>query len=122
MGLFDRLFGGSGGKAVSVDDAMNALEDESVDVLHEPADYYVKPLSLESDGDVGIVEAELKAKNVVLLNIAPLARNPGRLKDSLNRLTSSAQALDGDIARISEDKILLTPSGMKIVKSTKKHH
>lgn len=122
MGLFDKLFGGSGGKAVSVDDAMNALEDESVDVLHEPADYYVKPLSLENDGDVGIVEAELRAKNVVLLNIAPLVRNPARLKESLNRLTASAQSLDGDIARISEDKILLTPARMKIVKSTKKHH
>ncbi len=121
MGLLDVILGAPS-KGVSLDDAMQSLEDEDIDLLHEPADYYVKPLSLESDADLAIVESEIKSRNVVLLNIAPLARNPPRLKESLSKLTSITQAASGDIARISEDKILVTPQGMKIVKSAKKHH
>ncbi|MBI3587798.1 cell division protein SepF [Candidatus Micrarchaeota archaeon] len=121
MGFLDRLFGSGAGAPVDVEGAMNSLEDEDIDLLHEPAQYYVKPLSLENDGDIAIVEGELKAKNVVLLNIAPIARNPARLQEAMGRLRSTASALDGDIARISEDKVIITPAMMKIVKSTKKH-
>ncbi len=120
MGLFD-MFLGAPSKPVSVDEAMQSLEDEDVDLLHEPAEYYVKPLSLESDADVAVVENEIRLKNVVLLNIAPLARNAPRLKESLSKLSAAAMSVNGDIARISEDKILVTPQGMKIMRSAKKH-
>ncbi len=116
MGILDALFGGSRREAGNLEDAMQAIEDQDVDVLHGPAEYYVKPISLEGQGDIASVEGELKASNVVLLNIAPVARNPAKLKDSLSALTNMTHALDGDIARISEDKILLTPKKMKIVK------
>lgn len=119
MGLLSGLLGAPS-RPMSLDEAMQALEDEEIDLLHEPADFYVKPLSLESEGDVTLVESELKAGNVVLLNIAPLARNPPRLKESLSKLTTVTQAINGDIARISEDKILITKARMKIVKSTRK--
>ena len=122
MGLFDRLMArdepARGG--MDLDRAMDSLEDESVDALHEPADFYVKPLSLETDADISVVEGELKSRNVVLLNIAPFMRNPAKLKESLSKLTSIAASIDGDIARISEDKVILTPGRMKIVKHAKK--
>ncbi len=121
MGILDSLFG-SNTKATnaSFDDVMNSMDDQDVDALHGPADYYVKPISLQTDADLTIVDSELKAGNVVLLNIAPISRNPTKLKDSISSLTTMAKSLDGDIARISEDKVLLTPKRMKIVKSAPK--
>jgi len=119
MGLLDKIFS-SKQEGFDVEQAMNALEDEHIDMLHEPADYYVKPISLETDSDIGVVESELKARNVVLLNIAPFSRNPMKLKESLGKITAMTAAMDGDIARISEDKVIVTPSRMKIVKQAKR--
>ncbi len=120
MGIFDKLFGSApAAQGGSVDEAMNALEDEEIDVLSTPADYYVKPLLLDNDGDLAVVEGELKARNVVLLNIGGMARNPEKLKMSLSKLSGIAQVVGGDIARISEDKILITPQRMRISRSHK---
>ena len=122
MGFFDKIFGSSsGGQQSSVEDVMTALEDEELDVLATPADFYVKPLSLETEGDLTVVEGELKARNVVLLNISPMTRNQDALKASLSKLSGISLSLGGDIARISDDKVLITPQGMQIVKSGKKH-
>lgn len=121
MGLFDKFMPRDEPRVgMDLDQAMDSLEDESVDLLHEPADFYVKPLSLETDADIAMVETELKSRNVVLLNIAPFMRNPAKLKESLGKLTSLTALIDGDIARISEDKVILTPARMKIVKHAKK--
>jgi len=120
MGFLGNLFSGKNEQTFDVEQAMESLEDESVDVLHEAADYYVKPLSLETDADMAVVENELKSRNVVLLNIAPFARNPAKLKDSLSKLTALTSSINGDIARISEDKVIITPARMKIVKQARK--
>lgn len=121
MGFFDVFSSKQDSRpGMDLDKAMESLEDESIDVLHEPADFYVKPLSLETDSDIAVVEGELKGRNVVLLNIAAYMRNPQKLKESLGRLTSIAASIDGDIARISEDKVILTPGRMKIVKHARK--
>lgn len=119
MGFFDSIFG-SKSQPVNVDQAMNALEDEDVDVIHGPAEYYVKPISLDSDVDLDVVQTELGSKNVVLLSVSAASRNPAKLKEQLSRLSGFAQSINGDIARISEDKILITPSNMKIAKNSKK--
>lgn len=120
MGFFDKIFGGAATTDHgSIEDAMNSLEDEELDVLHTPADYYVKPLSLNAEGDFALVEGELKAKNVVLLNIAPMANNPAKLKEGLSKLSAITLSVGGDIARISQEKILLTPARMEIVKGSR---
>jgi len=117
MGIFGGLTKALGiSKEMDIEEFMSAAEAEEVDVMHKAADFYVKPIALQSDGDVKIVEEELKQKNLVLLNISPIARNPNKLKESVNSLKSFVNALNGDIARIDEDKILLTPANVKIVK------
>ncbi len=117
MGVFDNLaktFGVK--KEMNLEEFMTAAEAEEVDVLHKEADFYVKPIQLQRETDVSIVEEELKARNLVLLNIAPIARNPAKLKEVVSRLKGFVNEMNGDIARIDEDKILLTPHNVKIVK------
>ncbi len=117
MGVFDGLTKALGIKRdMNLDEFMTAAEAEEVDVLHKEADFYVKPIALQRETDVSIVEEELKSRNLVLLNIAPVARNPQKLKDVVSRLKGFVVEINGDIARIDEDKILLTPHNVKIVK------
>lgn len=108
-----------GSKGMDVDEFMSATDAEEVDVMHKAADFYVKPIALQSDDDLKIVEEELKNRNLVLLNITPVARNPAKLKQSVDELRRYVATIDGDIARIDEDKILLTPHNVKIVKRKK---
>ncbi len=120
MGIFQGLgkaFGAT--KELDVDEFMTAAEAEHVDVMHEETSAYVKPITLQVDGDIKLVEEELNKKNLVLLNITAYARNPAKLKTAVGQLRQFASAIGGDIARIDEDKILLTPANVKIVKKTK---
>lgn len=117
MGVFDKIAGAFGIKReMNLDEFMTAAEAEEVDVLHKEADFYVKPIALQRETDVSIVEEELKSRNLVLLNIAPIARNANKLKEVVAKLRAFTVELNGDIARIDEDKILLTPHNVKIVK------
>ena len=104
---------------MNVEEFMSAAEAEDVDYLHKAADYYVKPIALQADGDVKIVEEELQQKNHVILNISPMARNPAKLKGVIAELKIFVHGLNGDMARLDEDKILLTPHNVKIVKRRK---
>ena len=121
MGIFEKISKGLGmSKEMNIEEYMNTVEMENVDVLHEAADYYVKPIALESEGDVGVIMEELKARNIILLNVSPMKRNTAKLKMIIDNIKSHVSKINGDIARIDEDKILLTPSKVKIVKTRKK--
>ncbi len=120
MGIFSGLKSLTGvSREMNVDEFMTAAEAEEVDLMHQAADFYVKPIALQAESDVKIVEDELQQKNIVLLNISPMARNPAKLKAAVNQLRSFTSGLNGDLARIDEDKILLTPHNVKIVKRRK---
>ena len=120
MGILSKLTKAIGlSREMNVEDFMTASEAEEVDVLHQQADFYVKPISLTSDSDVKLVEEELKQKNIILLNLTPIVRNPAKLKSAVNELRMFTNSINGDMARIDEDKILLTPNNVKIVKRKK---
>lgn len=117
MGILSGLTRSLGiSREMNIDEFMSAAEAEEVDVMHKAADFYVKPIALQTDNDAKIVEEELKNRNLVLLNISPMARNATRLKTIVQALKSFTVSLNGDMARIDEDKILLTPHNIKIVK------
>jgi uncharacterized protein len=104
----------------NIEEYMDTVEMENVDVLHEAADFYVKPIALESESDVNVIMDELRAKNIVLLNVSPMKRHTAKLKMIVDNIKVHIQKINGDIARIDEDKILLTPSKVKIVKTRKR--
>jgi len=104
---------------INVEEFMSAGEAEDVDVMHEAADFYVKPIALQTEEDIKAVENELTQKNIVLLNFAPILRNPAKLKSVITDLKKFVHKINGDIARIDEDKILLTPAKVKIIKKRK---
>ncbi len=117
MSIFDRLgkaFGST--EELNVDDYMNVEEMQEVDVLHEPADFYVKPISLQQESDLPRIQEELKNKNIVLLDVSDMAKRPNTLKNVVDKLKEFSHKTNGDIARIDEMRILLTPPKVKIIK------
>lgn len=120
MSIFDKLGKSLGvSKELDVEEYMNSAELENVDVMNEPADFYVKPVALQQESDLSLIEAELKKRNIILLNISVMAKRPNTLKGMVDRLKVYVKKTNGDIARIDEEKILLTPSKVKIIKSRK---
>lgn len=101
---------------MDIEEFLNSVDVEE-ETSMEDADAFVKPLTLNRIEDAQLAVNEAKAGNIVLLNIADLSkRNAIKLKELITDIKSNIHAINGDIARISQDRILVTPSKVKIVK------
>jgi hypothetical protein len=121
MGILQKLSNALGiSKDMDIEEYMDTAELENVDVLHGAADGYIKPVALESEEDMKVIENELRQGNIILLNIAPMQRNKAKLKTIISDLKGFVTKIDGDIAMIDNEKIILTRAKWKIVKSRKK--
>ncbi len=101
---------------VDVEEFLNNLDVEE-ESMYEDADALVKPYMLTKDQDVDVIMNELKQGNFVLLNIADMnKRNQVKLKEMIGALRSRIEGINGDIARVSQEKVLITPAKIKIVK------
>ncbi|MEM0086834.1 MAG: cell division protein SepF [Candidatus Micrarchaeaceae archaeon] len=120
MGLFDK-FGKAMGvsKEMDIEEYMNSAEMENVDILNEPADMYVKPLNVTTESDLKVIEDELNKKNIILMNIEELSKRPNTTNNMLAELKTFVGKINGDIARIDEKRIMVTPAKVKIIKSKK---
>lgn len=117
MGFFDKILGKSDeGDSPDLEDLMTA----EGDVISAPADFYVKRLDLRNEGDADLAVKELAAKNVIILNVLPLSKQPNRLKTIISKLKTHSGKINGDIALLSTEMIILTPANVKIVKSKPK--
>jgi hypothetical protein len=76
---------------------------------------YVKALQLRELTDLVIVKEEVKSGNIVILRITPLAKKSvDDVKNAINELCTYVGGIGGDIARLGEERIVITPSSVKI--------
>jgi SepF-like predicted cell division protein (DUF552 family) len=116
MGVLGRLKMG-GAREADIEEYLNTLGLEEDDLLEEHADMWVKPLALEDVVDIERVSDELKKGNMVLLNIEPLyKKNTIKLRQAVSEIKGSVHDINGDIARLSDTKVLVTPANVKIAK------
>lgn len=102
---------------VDIEDYLNTLGIEEDDLLEEHADMWVRPFALEQVVDVERVSGELRKGNMIILNIEPLyKKNTIKLRQAVSELKGTVHSINGDIARLTEHRVLLTPSGVKISK------
>lgn len=114
MGFFNKVM--TKNENVDLEDFLNNL-DQVQEETYENADALVKPMDLGTDADADAIIREVKGGNLALVNIADLnKRNKGKLKDLLSRIKSEVRAIDGDMAGISAERVLITPSKVKIIK------
>jgi hypothetical protein len=65
--------------------------------------------------DLDLIERVLSAGNVLIIKITPIAkRSIEETKIAINQLSNFARREGGDIARLGEERVVLTPAGIKI--------
>lgn len=104
---------------MNIEEYMNSAEMEDVDLLHEPADMYIKPVTITSERDLEPIEAEVSKKNIILLDISELNKRPNTRNSIIASLKSFAEKINGDIGQIDENRVLITPAKVKIIKRKK---
>ena len=120
MGILNKLGGVLGdSKDLDIEEYMNSAEMDDVDVMNEPADFYVKPVTLLQESDIALIQSELQKRNIILLNVAEMAKRPNTLKTLVAGLKDFVDKLNGDIAKIDDNRLLLTPAKIKIIKNRK---
>lgn len=74
------------------------------------AEILVKSMTLQSLADVPNVASELQAGNILVLDISALMeQDPADLKRAIDQLKGISQGIGGDVGRLSETKVLVTP-------------
>ncbi len=117
MGLFDKILGKN--EEPEVPDLEDLMQSDG-DVVNPPADFYVKRVDLRNEGDGELALKELANKNIIIINVVPLSKQPNRLKTILGKMKQHTGKINGDIALLSNDMVILTPSNVKIVKTKPK--
>jgi SepF-like predicted cell division protein (DUF552 family) len=101
---------------MDMEEMLNNLDVEEENT-YEDADALVKPVNLVGDKDIDVAMNELKQGNFVLLNIGEMRkRNAMKLRELVSGLRSQIEGINGDLALVSQEKILCTPQKIKIVK------
>ena len=70
---------------------------------------------MKSSEELERIKSDVKNNTIVILKITPLAqRNIEELKTTIEALTEFSTSFGGDIARLGEERIVITPPGVRI--------
>ncbi|MDE1725991.1 MAG: cell division protein SepF [Thaumarchaeota archaeon] len=76
---------------------------------------YLKAITLRDHSDIHTVKEDIKKGMILVLRVTPLAqKNVDELRKVVEEIYSIAKTQDADIARLGEERIIVTPSGVKI--------
>jgi SepF-like predicted cell division protein (DUF552 family) len=82
----------------------------------EPASKtYLKAMPLKDLSDVETVKNEVRNGNIIILRITPLAgKSIEDVKTAVNDLFAFAEEIQGDIARLGEERVVICPKPIRI--------
>ena len=125
MAFFSKLKERLGLGGSSLDDFQDEYEDEFVEIdptkdVGKRAKIVVKSFVLEGFDDIKeSLDALREGYTIALINIKPLKdKDIMELKRAINKLKKTCDAIEGDIAGVSEDWIVVTPSFAQIFRDT----
>ena len=75
----------------------------------------LKALALRSIEDIPKIQEDVTNKTIVILKVTPLAQKSlDELKSSVEQLYEFATSVGGDIARLGDERVVITPPGVRI--------
>jgi len=78
----------------------------------------IRITTLNDFSDTEVIQQMLRDKNIVFVKIKALKeKDMTELKRSVDRLRKTCVALDGDIAGVDEDYLIVTPNGVRVHRS-----
>jgi SepF-like predicted cell division protein (DUF552 family) len=81
----------------------------------EKAPIYLKAITLRDQSDIDIVKEDIKKHMILIIRVTPLAQKDLEgLRKVVEDLYSYTQSAGGDIARLGEERVVITPPGVKV--------
>jgi uncharacterized protein len=75
----------------------------------------LKALQLRSADDLPKIQEDVAKRTIVILRVTPLAqKSVEELKTAVEQLYEFSTSIGGDIARLGEERIVITPPGVRI--------
>ena len=76
---------------------------------------YLKAITLRDASDVHVIKEDIKKSMILVLRVTPLAqKNVDELRKAVEEIYAIAKTTGADIARLGEERIIVTPPGVKI--------
>ncbi len=83
----------------------------------QEAPTYLKAITIRDPSDVHSIKEDIKKNMILILRVTPLAqKDVEELRKVVEDLYTIAKNADADIARLGEERIIVTPPGVKIWK------
>ena len=81
----------------------------------QKAPTYLKAITLRDVSDIQSVKEDIKKNMIMVLRVTPLAqKNVEELRKVVEEIYAVAKSTGADIARLGEERIIVTPPGVKI--------
>ena len=78
---------------------------------------YLKAITIRDPSDIHSIKEDIKKDMILILRVTPLAqKDVDQLRKVVEELYTIAKSSDADIARLGEERIIVTPPGVKIWK------
>jgi hypothetical protein len=80
-----------------------------------PSKIYLKAMILHDLKDLEVIKSEVKSGNILIIRITSVARNGVKsLNQIINELSEFTREIGGDIARLGDERVVITPSLIRI--------
>jgi SepF-like predicted cell division protein (DUF552 family) len=78
---------------------------------------YLKAITIRDPSDIHSIKEDIKKEMILILRVTPLAqKDVDKLRKVVEELYTIAKNSNADIARLGEERIIVTPPGVKIWK------
>jgi SepF-like predicted cell division protein (DUF552 family) len=78
---------------------------------------YLKAITIRDPSDIHSIKEDIKKGMILILRVTPLAqKDVDELRKIVEELYKIAKSTGADIARLGEERIIVTPSSVKIWK------
>jgi hypothetical protein len=78
---------------------------------------YLKAITIRDPSDIHSIKDDMKKNMILILRVTPLAqKDVDQLRKLVEELYTLAKNHNADIARLGEERIIVTPPGVKIWK------
>jgi hypothetical protein len=98
----------------------NRVEESESASSRGRGEVYLKAMPLRSLHDVETIKREVEAGNILILKVSPLARKSVEdVKQAISELCEFTESIGADIARLGEERVVITPPSIKIWREKK---
>jgi uncharacterized protein len=89
--------------------------EQKAEATEAPPKTYLKAMPLRELSDLENIKNEIKNGNIIILRVTPLAgKSIEDVKKAVNELFQFAESIDGDIARLGEERVVICPKTVRI--------